>query len=111
MAASLSLNLNLSVSAINLAMIYFVDWGSSRGFWVGGYLDDGKVWMWVTSGATPYAMSYTNWDNGQPSNSVERCLEVQTHNMLWNDLSCYVKLYPICERKAAVFDAMNQLIG
>ncbi|XP_033756327.1 perlucin-like [Pecten maximus] len=69
-------------------------------FWVGGndILEEG-YWEWA-SGKT---MTYTNWDDGEPSNggsddNNEHCLAMdQDAAWKWHDQECEETRYAICE--------------
>ncbi|XP_033756328.1 perlucin-like [Pecten maximus] len=69
-------------------------------FWVGGndILEEGS-WEW----ASGKAMTYTNWDDGQPDNGGdndynEHCMEISHGDAWkWNDQECDEERNVICE--------------
>ena len=52
------------------------------------------------SNATAEALAYTNWREGEPSNTGgnENCILYRKKHRTWNDVSCSTKLQAICEK-------------
>ncbi|XP_068937128.1 C-type lectin domain family 4 member E [Petaurus breviceps papuanus] len=74
---------------------------SGREFYIGltDQVFDGE-WQWVDG--TPFNENLSFWDVGEPNNlaTVEDCVTIRdssnaNHN--WNDITCFFKMYRICE--------------
>ena len=49
------------------------------------------------------SLSYTNWENGEPSGSDEVCVEIRQDNGRWNDISCGMTITALCEAEMVMF--------
>lgn len=68
-------------------------------FWISGNdLGVSREWYWLANGKP---MSFTYWGRDEPNNSNERCVEVRfrSNDWSWNDRSCNVELFFVCEMK------------
>ncbi|KAG5865354.1 hypothetical protein JTB14_037364 [Gonioctena quinquepunctata] len=74
--------------------------GGDDQFWTSGTrLIDGKNFIWL---GTAKPIEYTNWQQGEPSNINEKCLEfllVRNKDLYWNDRDCTAQLYFVCEKE------------
>ncbi|XP_072395819.1 perlucin-like [Diabrotica undecimpunctata] len=64
-------------------------------YWTSGH-KIGNNWFWLQG--DPFG--FTNWSAGEPNNAKgnENCLTIFAGGSLWNDESCDVKFYPVCEK-------------
>ncbi|KAG5872367.1 hypothetical protein JTB14_014813 [Gonioctena quinquepunctata] len=74
--------------------------GGDDHIWTSGTrLIDGKNFIWL---GTAKPIEYTNWQQGEPSNINEKCLEfllVRNKDLYWNDRDCTAQLYFVCEKE------------
>ena len=64
----------------------------TSGYFIGGYRNENGEFKWVTD----EPMTYTNWNQGEPSSNDENSIELY-YNGSWNDLHDHSKLAFICE--------------
>lgn len=59
------------------------------------------VWKWVDGSRLNMSTSFWHSEEPNDANGNEDCAEIQFHNVFknWNDVSCSVKIYFICEKK------------
>ena len=66
------------------------------------------VWKdkwWTGETVATHELSYTNWKQGEPSNSGnnESCIQIMTdrpqYTLSWNDVNCHLPLCFICDTK------------
>ncbi|KAL3871516.1 hypothetical protein ACJMK2_039510 [Sinanodonta woodiana] len=73
---------------------------SQKYFWLGlNDIDNEAGYIW--SDRTP--TDYTNWNQGEPNNAndQEDCTEYSMYTKTWNDNSCYLARYFICQIRPA----------
>ncbi|XP_062577476.1 perlucin-like [Saccostrea cucullata] len=88
----------------NFLVQHLKDYGRSANFWVGGtdVIIEGD-WIWSLS-QTPIH-HYTHWDPREPNDlgGDENCMEMrQEYGYMWNDMSCHVRQYFICEQPSGL---------
>ncbi|XP_072511425.1 C-type lectin domain family 4 member E isoform X2 [Notamacropus eugenii] len=78
-----------------------------REFYIGltDQVVDGN-WQWVDG--TPFDKNLSFWDVGEPNNIVgfEDCVTIRDSsdaNRNWNDITCFFKMYRICEMSVRTF--------
>ncbi|KAG8179318.1 hypothetical protein JTE90_021986 [Oedothorax gibbosus] len=55
-----------------------------NGIYIGLYRQEGKVFAWADGSP----VNFTNWDRNEPSFGTEKCVEMRTNAMNWNDVEC-----------------------
>ncbi|XP_007502951.1 C-type lectin domain family 4 member E [Monodelphis domestica] len=80
---------------------------SGKEFYIGltDQVVDGQ-WQWVDD--TPFNKALSFWDVGEPNNiaGVEDCVTIRDSsnaNRNWNDMTCFFKMYRICEKPVRSF--------
>jgi len=77
------------------------EWGTvhwTAGRRNGAASDSAFAWRVGTSSDTASAMSYTNWDQGQPNDDGETCTFLTSgRTYKWHDAPCRVVYCSVCE--------------
>ncbi|KAG9348011.1 hypothetical protein JZ751_004030 [Albula glossodonta] len=69
----------------------------SKSFWIGLYKNHRGEWLWIDN----KVVDYTNWEQGEPSDGGEECVEIYSDSFKWNNVNCHRYKSYICKTEKA----------